>query len=81
MSNLNHLLNGDYSYRNDNGEANKINYENEESIENNIKIEQYIQGLPFRYNLDFTDFLWELIISECILCAVIHTFVHKLNID
>lgn len=40
---------------------------NDENFENDIKIEQYIKNLPFRYNLDFTDFLWELLIRKCIL--------------
>ncbi|CAK9820944.1 Protein zwilch homolog [Anthophora plagiata] len=63
LKNINLLLNGDYSFRNPNSiEEQKVNFLNEENLENDVKIQQYIQGLPFRYNLDFTDFLWDLLI-------------------
>lgn len=68
MKNLNLLFNQDYSFRNtDTINLHKMNFANEDNFENNIQIQQYIQNLPYRYNLDFTDFLWELVISKYIL--------------
>ncbi|XP_029044330.2 uncharacterized protein LOC114876721 [Osmia bicornis bicornis] len=65
MKNLSLLLNKDYSFRNtDTIDLHKVNFANEDNFENNIKIQQYIQNLPYRYNLDFTDFLWELVIMN-----------------
>ncbi|KZC14119.1 Protein zwilch like protein [Dufourea novaeangliae] len=64
MKNINLLLNGDYSYRPDTVDTDKINFINEENLENTVQIKQCIQALPFRYNLDFTDFLWELLIKN-----------------
>lgn len=62
------MLNGDYSFRNsDNIKTHKINFLNKENLENEIKIYQCIENLPLRHNLDFTDFLWELLISKYIL--------------
>lgn len=73
------MLNGDYSFKSSrDGELRAMNL-NEENFENDIQIEEYIKNLPFRYNLDFTDFLWELLIRKCTLrnaCIVIHIFVN-----
>ncbi|XP_076238865.1 uncharacterized protein LOC143182022 [Calliopsis andreniformis] len=85
INNLNLLLNGDCSFRNiGNTEINKMNFINEESIEDNINIEQYIQNLPFRYNLDFTDFLWELIIKNSSyfeMTKCIHTVLEEIIVN
>ncbi|XP_076628981.1 protein zwilch homolog [Colletes latitarsis] len=64
IRNLDLLLNEDYSYKNvDINDPREINFVNE-CLDNNLKIEQYIEQLPGRYNLDFTDFLWELLIKN-----------------
>ncbi|OAD62750.1 Protein zwilch like protein [Eufriesea mexicana] len=65
LNNLSLLLNGDYSSNNYSDiEEEKINFLNEENLGNDIKIHKYVQSLPFRHNLDFTDFLWELLIQN-----------------
>ncbi|XP_031848590.1 protein zwilch homolog [Nomia melanderi] len=65
VENIYLLLNGDYSYRGfDNTDANKTNFVDEENVENSVKIKQCLKNLPFRYNLDLTDFLWELLIKN-----------------
>lgn len=62
------MLNGDYSFRStSNTKKHKTNFSNEENTENDMEIRQCIESLSFRHNLDFTDFLWELLISEYIL--------------
>ncbi|XP_060821588.1 protein zwilch homolog isoform X1 [Bombus pascuorum] len=85
LKNLNLLLNGDYSFRHSSDiEKHKINFSNEENLENDTKLHQYIQSLPFRHNLDFTDFLWELLIKnssyfEMIKC--IHIVLDKILVN
>ncbi|XP_076389988.1 protein zwilch homolog isoform X2 [Megachile rotundata] len=65
MKNLNRLLTEDHIFINsDNIDPRKISFESEENFENGIRIQQYIQNLPHRYSLDFTDFLWELLIMN-----------------
>lgn len=49
----------DHSYRNDYCKMDEVYIKNDE---NNIQLEQYIEATFFRQNLDFTDFLWELLI-------------------
>ncbi|XP_053978515.1 protein zwilch homolog [Hylaeus volcanicus] len=64
VRNLDLLLNGDYSFRNnDINDVQEMDFANE-CLENDMKIEQYIQNLPLRYNLDLTDVLWELLIKN-----------------
>ncbi|XP_061929641.1 protein zwilch homolog isoform X2 [Apis cerana] len=85
LNNLNLLLNGDYSFRNsDNIKTHKINFLNEENLENEIRIYQCVENLPLRHNLDFTDFLWELLIKnsnyfEIIKC--IHIVLEEIIIN
>ncbi|XP_014610161.1 PREDICTED: uncharacterized protein LOC106790035 [Polistes canadensis] len=60
MDDVNLLLINNYSYR-------KSNYNIIEQIcietdENNMKLKQCIEAAIFRPNLDFTDFMWELLI-------------------
>lgn len=70
------MLNGDYSFRkSDNIEAHKINFLNEENLENEIRIYQSVESLPLRHNLDFTDILWELLISKYILTKYIYIHI------
>ncbi|KAK9307901.1 hypothetical protein QLX08_001957 [Tetragonisca angustula] len=85
LSNLNLLLNGDHSFRNTSDtKKRKTNFSNEENTQNDVKIRQCIESLSFRYNLDFTDFLWELLIKnsnyfEMIKC--IHTVLEEIIIN
>ncbi|XP_076174873.1 protein zwilch homolog [Ptiloglossa arizonensis] len=78
---LNLLLNGDYNLKNPNtNESYGMNFVDECS-ENNVKIEQYIQNLPFRYNLDLTDYLWELLIKNTNyfeMTKCIHTILEEI---
>ncbi|KOC63496.1 Protein zwilch like protein [Habropoda laboriosa] len=85
LKNINLLLNGDYSFRYPNGtEGQKINFLNEENLENDVNIQQSVQSLPFRCNLDFTDFLWDLLIlnsnylemTKCIYTVLEETIVN-----
>ncbi|XP_043495294.1 uncharacterized protein LOC122519709 isoform X2 [Polistes fuscatus] len=62
MDDVNLLLINNYSYR-------KSNYNIIEQIcietdENNMKLKQCIEAAVFRPNLDFTDFMWELLICS-----------------
>ncbi|XP_017886891.1 protein zwilch homolog [Ceratina calcarata] len=62
LNNINLLLNGDYGYREKKGS--NEHFLNGEEVDTDIRIYQYIENLPFRSNLDFTDFLWELLIKN-----------------
>ncbi|XP_076765892.1 protein zwilch homolog [Xylocopa sonorina] len=65
LKNLSLLLNEDYSFRNSRANrADQINLSNIDNLGDNIKIRQYAQNLPDRNNLDFTDFLWDLLIMN-----------------
>ncbi|XP_076379095.1 protein zwilch homolog isoform X1 [Megalopta genalis] len=81
MNNINLLLNGDHSFRvSENNRAQETNFVPEENLENTIKIQDYLQNLPFRYNLDLTDILWDLLIknSNCFeMTKCIHTVLKE----
>ncbi|XP_076288778.1 protein zwilch homolog isoform X2 [Lasioglossum baleicum] len=65
VDNINLLLNGDYSYRGtDNVDARKDHFMSEGNLENTVKIKEELRNLPSRYNLDLTDFLWDLLIKN-----------------
>ncbi|XP_078034904.1 uncharacterized protein LOC144468948 [Augochlora pura] len=65
MNNINLLLNGDHSFRvSGNAHTQEVNFIPDENLENTIKIQDYVKNLPFRYNLDFTDILWDLLIKN-----------------
>ncbi|KAK2580878.1 hypothetical protein KPH14_005950 [Odynerus spinipes] len=59
MENIDLLLASDYSYRKLND--GKIQEIYSESDESNMKLKQYVEDAIFRPNLDFTDYLWELL--------------------
>jgi len=62
---LNILLNGDYSFhKSDNSNFKKSNRINEENTEIDAKLRERVQNVFLRHDVDFTDLLWELLISE-----------------
>ncbi|XP_043529709.1 protein zwilch homolog isoform X1 [Frieseomelitta varia] len=85
LNNLNLLLSGDHSFRNTSDtKKHKTNFSNEENTENDMKIHQCIESLSFRYNLDFTDFLWELLIKNSNyfeMTKCIHTVLEEIIIN
>lgn len=62
---LNLLLNGDFSFRkSDNSNVKKSNHVNKENAEIDAKLQERVQSVFLRHDIDFTDLLWEILISE-----------------
>ncbi|XP_076656487.1 protein zwilch homolog [Halictus rubicundus] len=85
MDNINLLLNGDYSYRGtDNADVRKDNFIPEENLESTVKMREELKNLPSRYNLDLTDFLWDLLIKNSNyieMAKCIHSVLNKIVVD
>jgi len=59
------LLNGDYNFRkSDNSNFKESNRINKENTEIDAKLQERVQNIFLRHDVDFTDLLWELLISE-----------------
>jgi len=47
-----------------NNDVQKIDYINEENTEINVKLLEFMRNVSLRQDIDFTDLLWEILISE-----------------
>lgn len=59
---LNLLLNGDFRFGKFGNNFRETNYIDKENIE--VELLKRVQNVSLRLNMDFTDFLWEILISE-----------------
>lgn len=65
MEELNLLLNGDFSFKRfDKSNVKGIDHINKGNIDIDAKLLERIQNVFLRDNVDFTDRLWEILISE-----------------
>lgn len=63
MEQLNLLLNGDLSFRKSGNFKESIRID-KENAEIDAKLRERVQNVFLRHDIDFTDLLWEIFISE-----------------
>jgi len=59
------LLNGDSNFwKSDNRNVKENNHINKENFEIDAKLRERVQNIFLRHDIDFTDILWEILISK-----------------
>jgi len=59
------LLNGDSNFwKSDNRNVKENNHINKENFEIDAKLRERVQNIFLRHDIDFTDLLWEILISK-----------------
>ena len=59
------MLNGDSNFwKSDNSNVKENNHINKENFEIDAKLRERVQNIFLRHDIDFTDLLWEILISK-----------------
>lgn len=68
MEELNLLLNGDFNFKRfDKSNVKGIDHINKRNIDIDAKLLERVQNVFLRDNVDFTDHLWEILLSKLLL--------------
>ncbi|EFN78936.1 hypothetical protein EAI_12208 [Harpegnathos saltator] len=78
---LNFLLNGDVSFQKSNNNNIKEIDRKKQSVKIDAKLSERVQNMSSRYDMDFTDHLWEILIGSAPLELVVDAGFEKLARD